>query len=286
MSFLLSATNPGAHIVPFFSSVADTFRHFTWVDALDILLLAAILFFLFSFLSNRKAGTLLIGLAVFSLILVVSALVGMTVTYQLFSSVYKAGGLALIIIFQPEIRAALEKIGSGSIGTIISITEKKKHRRLYADVIDNICTAVKDLSETRTGALIVIARSIRMDDILNTGIRINADVNSYLLRNLFFNKAPLHDGAVVIDNARIAAAGCLLPLTRRTDIDSDLGTRHRAAIGISEITDAVTVVVSEETGVISVSCECTLTRGFTPETLRSFLSRKILFSREETTERT
>ena len=111
---------------------------------------------------------------------------------------------------------------------------------------------------------------------MQTGITINANVNSFLLRNLFFNKAPLHDGAVIIDEARIAAAGCLLPLTRRMDVDGDLGTRHRAAIGMSESSDAIIIVVSEETGIISVAHDCELVRNHTPESLRKFLMKRIM----------
>ena len=111
---------------------------------------------------------------------------------------------------------------------------------------------------------------------MQTGIVINANVNSFLLRNIFFNRAPLHDGAVIIDEARIAAAGCLLPLTRRTDVDGDLGTRHRAAIGMSESSDAIIIVVSEETGIISVAYDCELTRNYTVESLRKFLMKKII----------
>ena len=127
----------------------------------------------------------------------------------------------------------------------------------------------------------MITRTTQFDDVINTGVKINADVNPYLLRNLFFNKAPLHDGAVIIDDGRIAAAGCLLPLTRRTDVDGDLGTRHRAALGMSEVSDAIIVIVSEETGIVSVAYDCTLTRNFTPESLRKFLLHKILNEHSE-----
>ena len=113
-----------------------------------------------------------------------------------------------------------------------------------------------------------MSRTTDIDDVIETGITINADTNSFLLRNIFFNKAPLHDGAVVIDNARIVAAGCLLPLTRRQDIDADLGTRHRAAIGMSELSDAIIVVVSEETGIISIASDCTLTHDLRRKALR------------------
>ncbi len=266
----------------FFSYIGVAFSHFTWRDALDIALLSVILFFLFRFLTNRKAGVLLVGIAVCTIILLVSGLLELKAVYFIFSGLFRIGALALIIIFQPEIRDALEKIGSGSLGGIMSIRESSKRRRAYSAAIDSICVAVKELSASKTGALIVMTRTTRLDEILQTGITINADVNSFLIRNLFFNKAPLHDGAIVIDNARIVAAGCLLPLTRRTDVDSDLGTRHRAAIGMSETSDAVIIVVSEETGTISVAYDCALMRDFTPESLKAFLLKKIANEATET----
>ena len=127
-----------------------------------------------------------------------------------------------------------------------------------------------------TAALIVISGTTKLDDTISTGININANVNSFLIRNLFFNRAPLHDGAVIIDGSRIAAAGCLLPLTRRNDVDGDLGTRHRAAIGMSESSDAIVIVVSEETGTISVAYDCNLTRNYSDESLRRFLMKKMI----------
>ena len=186
-----------------------------------------------------------------------------------------------MIIFQPELRDALEKNGAGSYGGFMAISERRKKNQLYYKAIENICAAVEDLSKTHTGALIVITRTTSLSDVMDSGVKINADVNAFLLRNLFFNKAPLHDGAVVIDDARIASAGCLLPLTRRSDVDGDLGTRHRAAIGISETSDAITIVVSEETGIISVAYDCALKRGFDADSLRAFLLKKIFIARPQ-----
>ena len=204
-------------------------------------------------------------------------------TFFIFSKIFEIGVLALIIIFQPELRDALERIGSGPLNGILSFGDQKKKQQIYYNTVDNICAAVSDLSRTKTGALIVISRTTSLEDVIQTGVSINAEVNSFLLRNLFFNKAPLHDGAVVIDEARVVSAGCLLPLTRRQDIDGDLGTRHRAAIGMSEISDSIIIVVSEETGIISVASDCTLTRNYTPETLRSFLLKAWIKDKSENT---
>ena len=189
---------------------------------------------------------------------------------------FEFGILAIIILFQPEIRDALEKLGSGSISGFLSLREQRDKNQQYKAVINNITSAVRELSDSKTGALIVIERTTQLDDITQTGVSINADVNAFLIRNIFFNKAPLHDGAIVIEDARITAAGCLLPLTRRHDMGSELGTRHRAALGMSETSDAIIIVVSEETGMISVAFDCSLTRGFTADSLRRYLLKKLL----------
>ena len=233
------------------------------------------MFLTFRFIRGRKAGVLLIGILIFGIVLAVTFFFNLSATYFIFSQIFKVGVIAIIIIFQPEIRDALEKIGSGSISGFLAFGDQKK-RQLYLNSIDNICTAVNDLASTKTGALIVLSRNTKLDDIIETGIFINANVNSYLLRNLFFNRAPLHDGAVVIDEGRIAAAGCLLPLTKRTDVDGDLGTRHRAAIGMSESSDAIVIVVSEETGTISIAHDCELLRDFTASSLRKYLLKKLV----------
>ena len=264
----------------FFNTFAEhfaaCFSAFTFMDAIDIFLLGLFFFFAFRFIRGRKAGVLLIGILILFIVQTVALIFDFSASYFVLSQVFKVGAIAIVIIFQPEIRDALEKIGSGSLSGILSLGDQKKKRQQYSEAVDNICVAVADLSSRKTGALIVISRTTKLDDVMQTGIVINANVNSFLLRNIFFNRAPLHDGAVIIDEARIAAAGCLLPLTRRTDVDGDLGTRHRAAIGMSESSDAIIIVVSEETGIISVAYDCELTRDYTVESLRKFLMKKIV----------
>ena len=278
MNFLLklSFTN----VSDLFSSLLSVFKKvfcdFSFTDVIDILLLTALLFFAYRFIRGRKAGALLIGILICFVLTFLSSIFDLHATHFIFSEIFKIGIIAILIIFQPEIRDALEKIGSGSLGSILNFSDHKRRRLLYQNTINNVCSAVMDLSASKTGALIVIARTTKLDDIIESGITINADVNSSLLRNLFYNKAPLHDGAVIIDESRIAAASCLLPLTRRSDIDSDLGTRHRAALGMSETSDAVIIIVSEETGTISVAYDCTLERNFNYESLKRFLNEKLI----------
>ena len=256
-------------------SAKEAFSSFGWLDAVDILLLTALLFFLFRFLISRKSASILIGVAVYFLFYVAASLIGLCATSSVLSGVFRYGLLVILILFQPELRELFERVGTGSINGVFSIGDSKKKEKLYYNAIDNICAAVNSLSVDATGALIVISRSVNLADIVESGIPINADVNAYLIRNLFYNKAPLHDGAVVITNARIEAAGCLLPLSRRTDVDSDLGTRHRAAIGMSEVSDAIVIVVSEETGSISVAKGGALTENVSEEALRTYLEELV-----------
>ncbi len=278
MNFLLelSFSNIKDMFSSLFSVFKQVFSDFYFTDVIDILLLTAILFFAYRFIRGRKAGALLIGILICFILTFLSSIFDLHATHFIFSEIFKIGIIAILIIFQPEIRDALEKIGSGSLGSILNFSDNKRRRLLYQNTINNVCSAVMDLSASKTGALIVIARTTKLDDIIESGVTINADVNSSLLRNLFYNKAPLHDGAVIIDEARIAAASCLLPLTRRSDIDSDLGTRHRAAIGMSETSDAVIIVVSEETGTVSAAYDCTLERNFNYESLKRFLNEKLI----------
>ena len=260
----------------FITFAKQAFLDFHWSDALDIFLMTIFFVIAFKFLKSRKAGALIVGIVICLITLLVAFLLDLDGIKYILSAIFQVGILALIILFQPEIRDALEKLGSGSISGFMSLREQKTKNQQYKLVIENITSAVRELSATKTGALIVIERTTQLDDITQTGVTINADVNSFLIRNIFYDKAPLHDGAMVIEGARITTAGCLLPLTRRNDIDSDLGTRHRAAIGMSETSDAITIIVSEETGTISVAFDCSLTRGFTPDSLRRYLLKKLL----------
>ena len=245
-------------------------------DFIEIIILTVMLFFAFQLLRGRRAGTLAMGIGVLMLLLLLSSLFELNVLYKFFSSIIDSGILFIAIIFQPEIRDILERIGKGSLKGIVNLSEKKKRKEQYLTVIDDICTAVTQLSSDSTGALIVIEKSIKLADLIQMGAIINANVNDLLIRNLFFNRAPLHDGAVVISGDKIVAAGCFLPLTEQEDLDSSLGTRHRAAIGIAERSDAVVIVVSEETGAISIAYESSLIRNVTPIKLKSFLHENVL----------
>ena len=242
-------------------------------DIVDIICLT-VFFALFVVFARRKMiSSAILGMGIFYILFAIASLLPLPGTSLVASSILQIGTIAFVVLFHTEIRDLFEKVGSNPRLKLFKSGESSKFNY---QIIDNVCSAVRELSVTKTGALIVMARTTKLDDVTSTGVTINADVNSYLLRNLFYNKAPLHDGAIVIDEGRIVSAGCILPLTRRKDFDGDLGTRHKAAIGLCEISDAIIIVVSEETGTISVAMDYSLTRDYTPDTLRKFLVTNIL----------
>ena len=248
----------------------------TAYDILDIICISVTFILLLVFVRKKKISSAVIGMGIFYLVAAILSLLPLPGMSIISSVVLHTGTLSFVILFHAEIRDVFERLGASSRIKLFNKGKSSASSKLNYEIIDNVCSAVRELSATKTGALIVIARTTQLDDVTTTGVKINADVNSYLLRNLFYDKAPLHDGAVVIDEGRIACAGCILPLTRRKDFEGDLGTRHKAAIGLSEISDAIIIVVSEETGIISVAMDYTLTRDFTPDALRKFLFNNIL----------
>ena len=242
---------------------------------LDILLLSLFLYVAVRFLWDRRAGKLLVGLAIWLAALLVSRLLRFYAVGSILELVSEAGVLVLVLIFQPELRDALEKLGGEPLKNIKSFSADTKNEATV-EGINAICEAATDMARTKTGALIVIERSTKLGDIIRSGADVDSKLTSYILRSLFFPNSPLHDGAVVIRNMRVCAAGCLLPLTRRQDVDPNLGTRHRAALGMSESCDALIIVISEETGTISLAYNRTLTRDFTSQTLKLRLSEILL----------
>ncbi len=190
--------------------------------------------------------------------------------------------IVLITIYQQELRELVIKI----TGTR-TFTPKKNSSTAdtISEMIDVVAQTAVEFSREKTGALMIVERRVKLDDVARSGVEIDAKATPYLLRNIFFDKAPLHDGAVLIRNARIASASCILPLTAKTDIDPDLGTRHRAAIGMSEVSDAIIVVVSEETGVISVAYKSELTRDYSFQALHAFLEKNMHISPENASDK-
>ena len=259
----------------FFDAAKGIFLGFTWADAVDILLLTLFFGFVFTFLKSRKAGTLIFGIVACLVIYSLAVIFDFSGVKYILSGIFQFGALAFIIIFQPELRDLFEKMG-GSLMGIRGIADQSHKKQAQYKAIDNICKAVHVMSAEKTGALIVLERTTQLDEVRHSGVIINADVSDSLIRNLFYNRAPLHDGALVIDSNKIVAAACILPLPKHTAVDSELGTRHRAAVGMSEVSDAIIIVVSEETGTVSVAKESELKRGFTEDSLRKFLVKELV----------
>lgn len=242
-----------------------------WLDALDILLLSLILFFLYRLIRDRRAGKLLIGLGCVLAISLLGDALNLPAVRFLLGDFRQIGVLAILILFQPELRSALEKVGGAPLSGVRNITAEARDLSSVNNEIDAVCTAVNELSRDKVGALIVLERSTKLGEYIKSGVIVDAAISSHILRNIFFNKAPLHDGAVIIRAGRICAAGCFLPLSTKEDINKDLGTRHRAAIGMSESSDAMVIVVSEETGVISLSVDGNLQRNYNYHSLKQAL---------------
>ena len=257
------------------SSIGSQFMSVSVIDVIDIALLATLLFYVYRFVRERRAGKLAIGLGLLLVIYAAAVVLKMHAIGFLLQNIFQVGLLALVILFQPELRAALEKVGADPLRSIKSMTEPKEIAE-RTGVIENICIAAGDMSRDRTGALIVIERSTKLGDIMKTGVLIDATVSQNLIKNIFFNKAALHDGALIVSDYRIAAAGCFLPLTQNAQISKDKGTRHRAGVGMSEVSDAIVVIVSEETGEISLAIDGKLMGGQNYTTLRTQLIDMLL----------
>lgn len=256
-------------------NISDYLQAIRLRDLFDIVLVTIIFMMLFRFFRNRRAGKLAVGVLTLVLVQVFSDLLGLAAVSYLMQFVWQVGFVALLVIFQPELRSFLEELGNGSIHSLRSITDPHAAEQTSVQQIAAICTAVCDMAKEKTGALIVLGRHTQLGEITQSGTLLHADLSPFLLRNIFFDKSPLHDGAVVIQNGRVVAAGCFLPLSAKNDIVRDLGTRHRAAIGMSENSDAVVIVVSEETGCISVACGGELKRNFGYSSLQHELEEKL-----------
>ena len=242
-------------------------------DILDIAIMVFVLYKVLTLVQSTKAASLLKGLFVFLAALVLSSVFKLNGINYIMSKMVEMGVLALIILFQPEIRRILEQMGSRRFIAFFTHTESGD---VMEQTISQTVMACTDMSQTRTGALIVFEREILLDDMVRSGTVLDASVSSELLKNIFFVKAPMHDGAVIIRHGRVLGAGCMLPLSKNVNLSRDLGMRHRAGIGMSENSDAVVVIVSEETGAISVAIGGMLKRHLKPETLENILRNELL----------
>lgn len=251
----------------FFYTLLNTIKSMTVWSVLDIIVVSYIFYKGYMLIKETRAEQLLKGLLLVVLLIPISGALHLTMLNWILNKTITIGVIATVIIFQPEIRRALEHLGrSAFIDKHILADEETMEK-----VIIEITNAVERLSQTKTGALIVIEQLTGLGEIINTGTKLDAVVSSAILQNIFVVNTPLHDGATVIRNDRIVSSGCFLPLTNNNALNKELGTRHRAAIGISETSDALIIVVSEETGNISLAVNGRLTRNYDKDRLRSIL---------------
>jgi len=242
-------------------------------DIIEIIIIAIVLYQVMGWFKKSRAWTLFKGIAVLALCWLVAAIFDLNTILWIFRNTISVGIIAIIIIFQPELRRALEQLGKQNfIATLFDSSSSEKRERFTAKTMNELIKAAFEMSKNKTGALIVIEQNVALGDYERTGIPIDAVVSSQLLVNIFEHNTPLHDGAVIMRNNRIVAATCYLPLSDSLEINKELGTRHRAGIGISEMSDSMTIIVSEETGDVSVAVGGELFRGLDADNLRKKLS--------------
>ncbi|ABY94124.1 diadenylate cyclase CdaA [Thermoanaerobacter brockii subsp. lactiethylicus] len=254
-----------------FNGLIDIIKTMRINDVIDILIIAYVLYRLILVIHKTRVEQLLKGLAVLIVITKVSEWLQIRTVNYILRNAMTVGVIALLIVFQPELRRGLESLGrSGFLGkNFFFFNEEEKD---MSEVLGEICDAVQFLSRSKIGALIVLERETGLNELIETGIAMDSKISSELLINTFIPNTPLHDGAVIIRGDRIMAAGCFLPLTDNQNLSSELGTRHRAGIGVTEISDAVAIIVSEETGTISLAQNGRLSRHLDAKTLKEVLS--------------
>lgn len=243
-------------------------------DIIDIFIVAIAVYYFMNAIRGTRAVQLVKGILVIVAVYMTSSILRLHTLNYILSALVQVAMFGVIVIFQPELRTLLEKMGRLKVGHFLGIAaDPFGEKRITETVIENVSRAAAEMSQSRTGALIVIERHTRLGEYMNSGTLMNADVSSELLGNIFVPSTPLHDGAVIIRDNKIITAGCVLPLTANTNLASELGTRHRAALGLSEASDAVIVVVSEETGKISIAINGSLTRNLTEQSLKKALTK-------------
>lgn len=248
-----------------------TIPDITFPDIVEIIILAFLIYHLVKWIKNTRAWTLVKGLAVIMLFWLIGIIFQLNVVIWLISNTIDVGIIAILIVFQPELRKALEQLGKKNIVRSILVFDDSKEERFSDHTLNEIIRATFELARNRTGALIVIEEDIPLNEFESSGIPIDSILSSELLINIFEKNTPLHDGAVIVRGNRIVAATCYLPLSENIQLSKELGTRHRAGIGISEVSDCLTIIVSEETGKVSIAREGKLIRNIDGDYLRAKL---------------
>ena len=261
-------------------AIYSSARNFTLRDAVDVLIVTFLLYELIKLVRDTRAGQLVKGIILLVALFLVSHYFNFLMLNQILRAFVQSAIIVVVILFQPEIRKALEQVGHSnvvkSLGSAVGGKDREAQNQALRKAISGVADATAILQKLRMGALIVFERQTKLGEIAETGTVVEAEPSSQLIANIFFNKAPLHDGAMIIRDGSIYAAGCILPLTSNDNVSAELGTRHRAALGMSENSDAVVVVVSEETGQISIAMGGKLTRNYTRATLADRLEELLI----------
>ena len=263
-------------VYAFWNQLVFAVKSISIFDIVDILIVAFIIYKAIEFLRETRAAQLVKGIAFLFLAFIFSAVFNLISLQWLLSRLIDYALIILVVIFQPELRRLLEKVGRSNINFIGKQQIFDEENERIKNSIDAVCKAITIMSDKRIGALIVFERETMLGEIAATGTVLNAETSYELIQNIFYPKSPLHDGALVIKNGTVNAAGCILPLTSNNNLNSQLGTRHRAAIGMSENSDALVVVVSEETGCISLASNGRIVRDYNAVTLKDELYKSLL----------
>lgn len=271
------------------NSIIANFQTFKLVDLLDIIIIAFLIYQLLGIINRTRAGQLAKGAVIVLAVYLVANFLNMRTLSWLLNSLLQVGLLTLVVLFQPEIRRALERMGqtdqwAAKLFNMRSRYNDPSLKGAWRSAIIAICDAAERFSETKTGALIILQRNTDLSEIVRTGTPVNSVVNLEVLGTIFYEGTPLHDGAAIIEDGRIKAAGCVLPLSNNLDLGKDMGTRHRACLGIAENSDAIAIVVSEETGIISMAKNGVLIRRFDRQTLYTRLVEEMI-PKETTSEK-
>ena len=265
-------------IVSLWNQIVYAVSNIRVFDVIDIIVIAFLIYKAIQFLRETRAGQLAKGIVVLVGMYLIAKWFELAVLRLVLAVVFNSAIVALAVIFQPELRRMLERIGQIEVGSGQSLDSEEERTKI---AVDSICKAAGNMKDSKTGALIVFERKTQLGEIINTGTIIDAKPSVSMVCNIFYPKSPLHDGAVVVRDGRLYAAGCILPLTQNNHLSARLGTRHRAAIGMTENSDAVVLVVSEETGNISIAYNGKMTRGYTAATAYAELQDKLIISSEK-----
>ncbi len=262
----------------FFAEIGHYIKTISFMDVLDIVIVAVLLYYILRFIHGTYVKNIVKGIVILLVLFYVSEFMKLNTIHYILKNTLQIGFIALIIVFQPELRKGLENLGNTRLSKFLKRTEDVSERRI---MIREVIEAASSMSWSHTGALIIFERENLLNDIVTAATEIDARPSSELIKNIFFVKAPLHDGAMIIRGDRILAAGCVLPLSENELLPKELGTRHRAGIGITEQTDATSLIVSEETGAISVAMGGEIKRNMAASTVENLLTTELITKLEE-----